>query len=638
MVESVLGWDGTMTANAATSETDDTLEALANLPTMAQATVSPDGDRIALYYDVTGRNELHVLDVETGELTQWSDGDVPRDAGSGLKWDIDGERVFFHDDEDGNEQFDVVAIAPDGVEYLLDTEGQTAIQDVGPDGDWLLVGSSHGGQFNLYRHDVTSGETTKLTDYERAAGSTTLSPDGERIAYTTNETDDYENFDVYVADADGSNPRNLEIGETGAESMPVEWGPDGDRLLVADNTEDLGRCGIYHFDADEVTWYGGTEYEEMPEFFMPDGERFVAVRTREGCLVPVVYDVESGESHEFDLPDGVASFGQDRHAFDDSRVLVTCEQPTRRPELLVYDLDADEYETVLAAEYGPFDPDDFADAEYFTFESDGVPETRQAAVEHDPYEELEIGAMLYDSEERPSPLIVNPHGGPRVYETQNFDVFTQFLVSRGYSVLQVNYRGSAGRGREFVEALYGDWGGAEQGDVAAAAEHALDEYDWLDEDRVVMYGRSYGGFSAYWQAVQYPDLYDAVISWVGLSDLEDMHENTMPHFRSELMVKYLGELDENADLYEERSPKNYVENIDSPLLVLHGVNDTRVPVSQARIMREALEGAGFIEGKKGDFEYVELGEEGHSSTDTQRKIRVFSLLDDFLDRRLGVAS
>ncbi len=93
--------------------------------------------------------------------------------------------------------------------------------------------------------------------------------------------------------------------------------------------------------------------------------------------------------------------------------------PTRRPELLTYDLATDESEPLVEAEYGPFSPNVFADAEYCTIESDGVPDTRQAAVEYDPYDTLDIGCLLYDSGERPSPLIVNPHGGPRGMDEQN---------------------------------------------------------------------------------------------------------------------------------------------------------------------------------------------------------------------------
>ena len=615
---------------------------------MAHPAPTPDGDEVALYYDIDGRNQLYLLDPDTGDLEQWSDGQVPKDARHGFAWDAAGDRVFFHLDEAGNEQNDVHAIDRDGnAEPVVEMDGQVTLQSVGDDGETLLVGSNADGQMNVYRHDLPSGETTKLTDYDRAVWTAELSPDGERFAFMTNTSDDYDNADVFVGSVarsatkrrpaagdavDGSNARNLGVGETGAESAPADWHPDGDALLVSDNTPDKGRCGVYDLEDDEVTWYGDGQFEETPAFFLPEGDRFLATRSRDAEAVPVVYDAETGEGYELDLPGGVASLADDT-PLDDGRVLVQHTTPTRRPELLAYDLDTDEHETVLEAEYGPFSPDDFAGAEYLAVESDGVPETPQRAVDHDPYEELEIGAIFYDSGERPSPLVVNPHGGPRARDTLSFSYRTQFLLSRGFSVLQVNYRGSTGRGREFVEELYDDWGGAEQGDVATAAEHVLAEYDWLDDDRVVVFGGSYGGYSAYWQLVQFPDLYDAGVAWVGVSDLFDMAENTMPHFRSELMVKYLGEPDENEALYEERSPVTHADNLDDPLLIVHGVNDRRVPVSQARIFRDALDDAGYEEGD--DYEYEELGEEGHGSSDIDDKLRSLELLDDFFERRVG---
>jgi dipeptidyl aminopeptidase/acylaminoacyl peptidase len=449
-----------------------------------------------------------------------------------------------------------------------------------------------------------------------------LSPDGERMVFATNESEDFDNRDVYVADSDGSNPRNLHIGETGAEVTVADWSSDGERLLVSDNTEDISRCGIYDLSTDEIEWYGDLTSEESAVSFLPDGERFLALRTRRAAVMPLVYDTTSGEARELDLPDGVATFpGADDPVLDDDRVLITHTTPDSRPELLAYDLATDEYDVLIEAEYGSLDPDGFADAEYFRFES---------------HDGMDIGALLYDSGERPSPLIVNPHGGPRGADYLNFDLYTQFLVSRGYSVLKVNYRGSTGRGREFIDLLKQDWGGDEQADVAAAV-NLVREYDWIDEDRVGVFGGSYGGYSAYWQMVQYPELYDAGIAWIGLTDLQDMYENTMPHFKSELMEKYLGLPEDNPDLYRERSPVTHVENLSAPLLMLHGTNDRRVPVSQARIFRDALEDAGYREGEGNDFEYVELGEEGHASSDIDQKIRLFRILDDFLDRRLAVA-
>ena len=638
----------------------DFLERLASLPSFQHAVAAPGGDRVALYYDVTGRNELHVLDVESGDLRQISDGEVPRNARWHVDWSADGDWVYFHDDEGGNEQNDVYRIGVRGgtegeVEQLTDLDGQTALVDVADDGETLLLGSNRDGQMNLFAYNLPSDEVSKLTEYDRATASGGFSPGVDRLAYATNEADDYNNQDVYVADvdenlrfssanqkspisddADGSNPRNLEIGEVGAEASFADWSPDGEHLLVSDNTENFSRCGVYDLETDEVEWFGDLSAEESPVAFTPDGERFLALRTRDAAVVPLVYDLETGEGRELDVPEGVAAFsGARAPILDGDRVLVRHTTSDSRADLLAHDLGTSETETLLAADYGEFAPERFVPSEYFTFES---------------HDGLEIGALLYDSGERPSPLVVNPHGGPRAADYRSFDMYTQFLLSRGYSVLKVNYRGSTGRGREFVERLYDDWGGGEQADIAEAVRHVTAE-EWIDEERVVVFGGSYGGYSAYWQMVQYPDLYAAGIAWVGVTDLEDMFENTMPHFRTELMEKYLGTPEENPDLYRERSPVTHVENLAAPLLMVHGVNDRRVPVSQARIFRDALEEAGFEEGEgetpaaapeggeaAGDYEYVELGEEGHASSDIDQKIRMLRTLDDFLKRRLPEAT
>jgi len=593
------------------------LEELASLPSFYHPAASPSGDAVAVYYDGTGRNELYLLDPDTGELRQVSDGNVPRDARYPFRWAPSGERLYFHADDDGDEQNDIHAIDRDGnVEPVVENDSQCLLTDVSDDGRLLFL-SDAGQQLNLYEHDPEGG-TTQLTEYRLPVRGGSYGPDGERIAYPANETEDLDNRDVYVANADGSEPRNLGIGETGAEAGVVDWHPDGERLLVSDNSTDRPRCGVYDLAADEVTWYTDPEHVESPTAFLPDGSGFLATRTRDCAVVPVVYDLD-GESRELDLPEGVASFPGygDGAALSESELLLTQTTPTQRSALLVHDLESGESHTLLEPEYGDLDPDGFVDCEFATFES---------------HDGLEVEALVYDPGERPAPAVVKVHGGPPAQDQRRFDLLAQFLATRGYAVLQVNYRGSTGRGREFKNAIKGDWGGAEQGDIAAGVRW-LAEKEWVDEERVAVFGGSYGGYSAYWQMVTYPELYAAGVAQVGITDLEALYEESMPHFKSTL-EEYLGDPEDNADLYRERSPVEYVEKLAAPLSIVHGVNDPRCPISQARLFRDALEAAGFEAGEEGDFEYNELGEEGHGSTDVDNKIRTFRILADFLERRM----
>lgn len=593
------------------------LETLIRLPDYYTPVVSPDGDRVAFYYDSSGRVELYVQDLRTGEREQISDGNVPRNVYP-LAWDRNGERIFFREDEGGNEQTDIHAMTLDGErEPLITHEGQCVIQDVGPDGRYLLFTSTVGKQMNLYRYDLEHNESEQLTAYDQPVYRAIYSSDGEHVAYTTNESDDLDNRDVYVANADGSNSRNLEIGETGAETLVNDWLDD--RLLVSDNSADFGRVGVYDLGSDTVTWVGSGTYEERAARLLPDGD-VLAMRTRECAVVPVRYVSSDDSGEEFDVPEGSAApigTGTSRVVTDDGRIVVSFSTASSRRQLVAYDLESGAYEPIIETEYGPFDSSDFTDAEYVTYKS---------------HDSLEIDGLLYDSGERPSPALVLVHGGPHGQTIHRFDPFVQYLVAQGYSVFAPNYRGSIGSGREFKNLIHGDWGGDEQGDIAEAGRW-LKRQDWIDEDRVAVFGASYGGYSTFCQLTMYPDLWTTGVAIVGMTDLRRLYEESMPHFKTGL-EQQLGDPEENTDLYRERSPITHVENMQRSIAILHGVNDPRCPISQARLFKEALDDMGWTEGEDADYEYYELGEEGHGSTDTEQRIRQYQILSDYIERRL----
>ncbi|SDJ35711.1 Dipeptidyl aminopeptidase/acylaminoacyl peptidase [Halovenus aranensis] len=610
-----------MTHGTTIHDADIEPETLASLPSFYAPTVSPDGHELAFFHDTSGRMELYTLSLFDGEWTRWSDGNVPTNLSGGIEWAADGEGIYFHRDEDGDEQNDIHVIERDGTtEPVVETDGQTHLMAVDPNGEFLVCASTHAGQMNLHRYDL-DGTATQLTEHEdrvnHFAGA--LSPDGDRVAYATNESDNPENLDVFVVDADGDEPTNLHIGETGATAGVGDWFPDGERLLVGDDTPDLGRAGVYDRREDSVRWLSEGDGVERPAAVSPDGQRALVMRTREAATVPVIYDVATAESQELDVPTGVASgiSGSEGGFVDETTVFLTNQTGAERQSLLRYDLDDDSVEAVLEPEYDGVDPSLFVEPEYVTYDSE---------------DGLEIGALLYEARDDPGPAIVYPHGGPTAQTQRGFNLYLQFLVSEGYTVLAPNYRGSTGRGREFRNRIREDWGGMEQVDIKRGAEW-LAERDSVDPDRIAIFGISYGGYSAYCQLTMYPEPWAAGVAHVGMSDLHALYEESMPHFKS-ILEDMLGDPAENADRYSERSAINHVDNLEDPIHIIHGVNDPRCPISQARLFRDALEERGLTAGEDGDFEYTELGAEGHGSTDIEQKTRAFELLADFLDRRV----
>src|SRR5947209_15472046 len=167
-----------------------------------------------------------------------------------------------------------------------------------------------------------------------------------------------------------------------------------------------------------------------------------------------------------------------------------------------------------------------------------------------------------------------------------------------------------------------DWGGADLQDIVAGREYLAD-LAFVDSDRIAIFGGSYGGFMTYIAVTKAPEAWKAGVAWVGITDLTAMYEESMPHFKY-FLQEQMGDPTINAELWADRSAANFAERMQAKLLIVHGVNDPRCPITQARLFRDRLLAAGKQEGR--DFEYVELREEGHGSADQEQRLRAFQLL------------
>ncbi len=187
------------------------------------------------------------------------------------------------------------------------------------------------------------------------------------------------------------------------------------------------------------------------------------------------------------------------------------------------------------------------------------------------------------------PLIIMPHGGPFARDEWSYDPFVQFLANRGYAVLQPQFRGSTGYGKDFVAKGYGEYGRKMQDDLD-------DGVDWLvragkvDPARVCIVGMSYGGYAAMWGAVRNPERYRCAASWAGVSDLKaqlkfDRKSFSATRYFREWRSKVAGE--GKVDLATV-SPISFADRIRTPLLIAHGEDDDTVPAKQSRAMVEAL--------------------------------------------------
>lgn len=228
------------------------------------------------------------------------------------------------------------------------------------------------------------------------------------------------------------------------------------------------------------------------------------------------------------------------------------------------------------------------------------------------------------------PLVVLPHGGPQARDSYGFDEWAQLIASRGYVVIQPQFRGSDGFGRDFVFRGHGEWGRAMQDDLTDSVAYLAGQ-GIIDPDRVCIFGWSYGGYAALAGATLTPDVYRCVISGAPVADVTAMMEwaeATNGSGTVDYWTEYIGDWRRQQAEMIAISPTDQVNNVQAPILLVHGTEDTIVPIEQSELMVEALEGAGKT------FEYLPIEGGPHVSVlmTREQKQNFYTHLLAFLER------
>jgi dipeptidyl aminopeptidase/acylaminoacyl peptidase len=604
------------------------LETLFRLPSLLLPKLSWRRDRFAYFWDGNGRLELYVRSTDHDDARQVSHGEVPRSLRWGPIWDRTDRSLVFIRDVGGDERNDLFRIDVDSgaVQQLTNRPADSYPTEFSPDNRWILVMSNMAGQggraqSNLWRVPSGSGTPEQLTDYASPVsvfgfGTATWSPDGRLIAYSANETDDPRNQDVYVCDADGSNAGRVYRGHVGSMDNVSAWHPDGQHLAIVSDAGGRYRSGILTLGTEEVRWFGDGRHDEVPGEFSPDGRSLVTLTLDGVRVVPRVYAVDSRRGSDLRMDGGVVMDAE--FAPDGRSVLAEYQSPTRRGEYTRLRIDRPP-QPLLPAVYGPLDPSQFVD-----------PRT----VRYKTFDGRQIEALLYGPKRpraRYHPALVEVHGGPTGQYFRYFDAGAQYLVSRGFAILQPNIRGSTGYGAEFQDLNRMDWGGGDLKDVVAGARY-LGKLPYVDPLRLGIWGGSFGGFMTYIATVKEPDLWHAACAWVGITDLELLYNESREHYKY-YFREQMGDPIENKDLWRDRSAIHFADRLRAKLLIVHGTNDPRCPIDQARAYRDKLLMLGRRSGV--DFEYHELEGEGHGSADIEQKLRSARIVSDFFERTLA---
>lgn len=227
------------------------------------------------------------------------------------------------------------------------------------------------------------------------------------------------------------------------------------------------------------------------------------------------------------------------------------------------------------------------------------------------------------------PVVVNPHGGPWARDCWGYSSEVQFLSNRGYAVFQMNFRGSTGYGRHFLEASYKQWGLKMQDDITDGVKWLI-EQGIANPKRIAIYGGSYGGYATLAGLAFTPDLYACGIDYVGVSNLFTFMQTIPPYWRPmlEMMYEQVGHPEHDADQLAATSPALHADKIKVPLFVAQGANDPRVNKAESDQMVEALRQRGVV------VEYMVKDNEGHGFHNQENRFDFYRAMERFLKAHL----
>ena len=595
------------------------LEVLLGNPERTAAAISPDGKRLSYMAPVDG-----ALNVFVGDAGEGNERPITHDTERGIAgyfWTYDNRHIMYIRDKDGSENF-----------RLYDVDLETGVQrDLTPfDGVQCQI-IAHRKEFpnvvllglnkdnpqlhDIYRLDLTTGDIEKIVENPgftgwvvdqdlKVRGAVQPLPDGGSV--------------ILVREDEASEWRPLvQVPPEDAESTgPAGFTLDGQSMYVQTsvdtNTGRLVKMNIATGAVDVIAQ--DPEYDIAGAMLNPDTREVEAVVVYRDRLEFQVFD--DAVRGDFDALQRLSSgdLSINDRSVDDTTWLVAFDDDSGPVKF--YTWDRNSQTATFLFDHRPLLNDyPLVPMEPFSFTA------RDGLTIH--------GYLSFpaDVERTGLPAVLNVHGGPWVRDGWGLNPEAQWLANRGYVCVNVNFRGSSGYGKNFLNAGDREWGAKMHDDLLDAVEHLVAQ-GIVDRERVAIYGGSYGGYAALIGATFTPDVFKCAISMVGPSNLNTLIAS-VPEYWKPLLAMFNKRVGDDEDFLWSRSPLSKVDNIAIPILIEQGENDPRVKQAESEQIVEAMKEHGI------DYEYALYENEGHGLVKPENRLDFYHRADRFLAKHLG---
>jgi dipeptidyl aminopeptidase/acylaminoacyl peptidase len=581
-------------------------------------------DEKCLYYlsDITGSMQVWSVAVEGG----WPDQLTFFEEQVGIiEPSPDGKRFLITRDRGGDEQHQLYLLQGDaahGVEITALTAQPEVKHEFGvwrADGGAISFSSNARNKtfFDVYTLELDGASEPKLVYQADANLNVAAWSHSGRYLVFSRSNSNVDN-DLFLLDLEQpqAEPRQLTSHTETTFYGSARFSPDDKQLyLRTDQGRDFLGLACLELDSLELKWLATPDWDVETLHLSPDGSCLAYTVNEGGASKLIIRGTGANitEKEVTGLPQGVIEHLA--WSPDGKQVAFDFTSAVLNPDVWVYDLAEEHLWQVTHSPRGGLDPASFVEPELVQFSS---------------FDGLQIPAFWFlpkgAKPDGKTPVVVYVHGGPESQTKLTWSYIHQYLLGRGYAVLATNVRGSSGYGKHYLSL----------DDVRKRMDSVADlKYgvEWLrqnpyvDPKKIVVWGRSYGGFMVLSAVTTYPDLWAAAVDIVGIANFVSFMENTSS-YRRKLRAAEYGSLENDRDFLTEISPIHKVDRITAPLIVLHGARDPRVPVTEAEQMVNSLRQ------RNHPVEYLRFEDEGHMFTKLNTRRVAYPAIADFLDKYL----
>lgn len=584
--------------------------------------ISPDGQFLSYLQPSQGKLNIFVQAIANGKITQ-----ITSYADEAIKsyfW-AGNDKLFYMKEKDSTDSYQIFSVNKDGSGINKIHSAAKArvdiIDQVKRDNQFVLISTNEriAENFDVYRLDINTGKKAMLIKNPGSMVDWIADHEGKvRLAIGS----DGVNETIYYR-ADEKNDFKIVISNNFKNTLkPLGFTKQKNHIYALSNLN-RDKLALVEFDCEN-----GKEIKVIYENLNADVSDVVYSKSSQQ-LAYLTFEISKREIH-----------------FLNNKVKKMADEVSKRvsnQEIKIIDKDENESRFIIRT-YTDRNP---GSTFLYTVKDKSLIKLSDLNSVIKPAEMCEMRPITYKSKDgltihgyltlpigkkaKNLPCVVIPHQGPSTRNIWAYNPEVQFLANRGYAVFQMNYRGSTGYGKAFQTAGFKQWGGKLQDDITDGVEWLIEE-GVINENRIAIYGFSFGGYAALNQIIYHPELYQCAISYSGFINLFTYLKGFPAYYKpyQQMLGEMIGDPEHDADYLKSASPIFHIEKIQKPLLIAQGVNDPRVNVNETNQFVKELKKRNI------NVNYILKENESHYFRESKNRLEFYKNLEAFLDKNLNL--